>query len=581
MQESQILNTSVIDYCANLLTTDITNQCVQFTHASVKQFLSDKSKLPPDLFKYHIQPEEDNQSAIAMCFAYIVMLQSRKQVVVRHKTNLPANVTKTFLQNMASKSTIGLITKVLTKKSASPSRTVALPVPAPAPRYLRLDMHEYFLKFWLPHCSEININDPHYPLFRKLCLSPNSELFPWLESCTVDVGLFQQLIHYAVLERHPPLLRVLRDYLAEQKSYMVLKAFNNGCPGTSIGFLHIAAALGYKEIIAELRNVCAINEPDTDGKTPLAWAAENSRHEVVEYLVVEAQADITACRFVLSGDAAEGVATAGTMNRISLMAVLAGLDNPEGFWHFLRLGLSSYRQCLTKERISQALFAACTKGHCDIAMQLQELGADLNYFSEFPWPGSYKGVSGRPLLAALRFEDSRAVETLLKIGAFVNKDSEELLSWAAKNGHEAVVELLLEKGADLESRNNIGRTPLSLAAEKGHEATVKLLLEKGANLESIDHIGRTPLSLAVEKGCKAVVELLLDKGANIELRDKQYDRTPLLWAAVKGHEAVVELLLEKGASLESRDKVYGWTPLSWAAWHGHEAVVKLIRSRTQ
>jgi ankyrin repeat protein len=48
-------------------------------------------------------------------------------------------------------------------------------------------------------------------------------------------------------------------------------------------------------------------------------------------------------------------------------------------------------------------------------------------------------------------------------------------------GHKAVVQLLLEKGADLESKDNRnGQTPLSWAAERGHEAVVKLLLEKGA-----------------------------------------------------------------------------------------------------
>jgi ankyrin repeat protein len=47
--------------------------------------------------------------------------------------------------------------------------------------------------------------------------------------------------------------------------------------------------------------------------------------------------------------------------------------------------------------------------------------------------------------------------------------------WAADKGHEAVVKLLLEKGADVESRDTVyGRTPLLWAAEKRHKAVLIL-----------------------------------------------------------------------------------------------------------
>jgi ankyrin repeat protein len=50
------------------------------------------------------------------------------------------------------------------------------------------------------------------------------------------------------------------------------------------------------------------------------------------------------------------------------------------------------------------------------------------------------------------------------------------LSWAAENGHEAVVKLLLlEKAVDVDSKSNNGQTPLSWATGNGHEAVVKLL----------------------------------------------------------------------------------------------------------
>jgi ankyrin repeat protein len=67
---------------------------------------------------------------------------------------------------------------------------------------------------------------------------------------------------------------------------------------------------------------------------------------------------------------------------------------------------------------------------------------------------------------------------------------------AAYNGHLEVVKLLLEKGADIEHKDNDGRTPLCVAAYNGHLEVVRLLLEKGADIEHKDNDGRIPFSLA-------------------------------------------------------------------------------------
>ena len=101
-----------------------------------------------------------------------------------------------------------------------------------------------------------------------------------------------------------------------------------------------------------------------------------------------------------------------------------------------------------------------------------------------------------------------------------------------------------------------------VASYFGLGAVVKLLLDKGADLESKDDkYGQTPLSWAAENGREAVVKLLLDKGADLESKDKKNGWTPLSWAAENGREAVVKLLLDKGADLESKDDKYGQTPL--------------------
>jgi hypothetical protein len=150
------------------------------------------------------------------------------------------------------------------------------------------------------------------------------------------------------------------------------------------------------------------------------------------------------------------------------------------------------------------------------------------------------------------------------------------LSWAAESGHEAVVKLLLDKGAELETKDTeYGRTPLSWAAETGREAVVKLLLDKGAELETKPNNGRTPLSWAAESGHEAVVKLLLDKGAELETKDTEYGRTPLSWAAGNGREAVVRLLLDKGAELGIENRS-GWTALQLAALNSHDGVEQLL-----
>ncbi|KAK4155941.1 hypothetical protein C8A00DRAFT_41494 [Chaetomidium leptoderma] len=120
------------------------------------------------------------------------------------------------------------------------------------------------------------------------------------------------------------------------------------------------------------------------------------------------------------------------------------------------------------------------------------------------------------------------------------------LSWAARGGHEAVVELLLATDqAEVDSKDRHGQTPLSRAAKGGHEAVVKLLLATGqAEINSKDRYGQTPLSRAADCGHESVVRLLLETGqAEVDSKDI-LGRTPLSLAAGKGHEAVAKLLRE-------------------------------------
>jgi ankyrin repeat protein len=73
---------------------------------------------------------------------------------------------------------------------------------------------------------------------------------------------------------------------------------------------------------------------------------------------------------------------------------------------------------------------------------------------------------------------------------------------------------MAEKGADIETKDKFG-TPVSLAASNGHEAVVQLLVEKGANVEMEDTFGHTPLSLAARNGHKAVVRLFCQEQGQV------------------------------------------------------------------
>ncbi|OAL17684.1 hypothetical protein AYO22_11399 [Fonsecaea multimorphosa] len=195
------------------------------------------------------------------------------------------------------------------------------------------------------------------------------------------------------------------------------------------------------------------------------------------------------------------------------------------------------------------------------------------YGSRYWFP---KSSSSLPM--ASYFGLAGLVELLLDKGAALESRDSRFdrtpLFWAVRNRHEAVVKLLLDRGAEIDTKDKTGQTPLLWAAENGHEALVDLLLEKGGGIESRDENGRTPLSRAAQDGREAGIMLLLAKGAAIETRDRT-GRTPLLWAAWQGREAVVKLLLSRGAHTEPKDES-GRTALSLAAEYGREAIAKML-----
>ncbi|CAN9326560.1 unnamed protein product [Alternaria alternata] len=138
----------------------------------------------------------------------------------------------------------------------------------------------------------------------------------------------------------------------------------------------------------------------------------------------------------------------------------------------------------------------------------------------------------------------------------LDNDGEGSLMYAAKHGHCAMAELLLDKGANVNAQGGRYGNALQAASFKGHKAVVKLLLNKGANVNTQGGYFGNALQVFSIKGHQAVGKPLLNKGADVNAQGGYYGNA-LQAASSRGHEAVVKLLLNKGANVNAQGKYFG------------------------
>jgi ankyrin repeat protein len=128
-------------------------------------------------------------------------------------------------------------------------------------------------------------------------------------------------------------------------------------------------------------------------------------------------------------------------------------------------------------------------------------------------------------------------------------DDTKLILKAAKSGDAATITALLKKDkALLNARDKDGSTPLHCAAWKGHVAVVEVLLDAGANINDVNtntHWGTTPLHAAAHGNQKDVAAVLIARGANLRAKNLN-GRTPLGETALHNAKAVAKLLEAAG-----------------------------------
>lgn len=204
----------------------------------------------------------------------------------------------------------------------------------------------------------------------------------------------------------------------------------------------------------------------------------------------------------------------------------------------------------------------------DVAKARQLIGADPSVVND-------KDDAGEtPILAALFRGHKDVVDLLVSSGTRLS-----LFEAACLGKVERVRELLERRPESINSKGFGGATALHFAAFLGHRGVVELLLEKRAEVnataEGIDSV--TPLASAVANRHLGIAELLIAKGANVNARQAG-GFTPLHEAAQSGQREMAELLIRSGADVNAKtDK--GQTPLALALEKKQPGVAELLRGR--
>jgi ankyrin repeat protein len=155
------------------------------------------------------------------------------------------------------------------------------------------------------------------------------------------------------------------------------------------------------------------------------------------------------------------------------------------------------------------------------------------------------------------------------------------LAWAARNGQAQSIRILREYGADINTKDDSGWSPIMIAALECHAETVNELIAVGADPDYLDgfELHGTPLTIACKRvNALETVKVLVEAGADVCGSNNPTGGTPLHRAAELGDEEVVSYLIQHGAGVEAKEFTTLWTPLRYAIKGGHIACVRTLLS---
>ncbi|MBX9831028.1 ankyrin repeat domain-containing protein [Candidatus Babeliales bacterium] len=142
---------------------------------------------------------------------------------------------------------------------------------------------------------------------------------------------------------------------------------------------------------------------------------------------------------------------------------------------------------------------------------------------------------------------------------------------AAKNGNIQRVTELIAAGANINTTNEQGFTPLHAATPHGDTTCVQLLLTAGANVNAQDAKGKTPLEYAALIGHVACVQLMV--WAPTTTMSTILKALPC--AAIKGYKTCLRVLIAATCRIGEKND-HGNLPLHYAAANGHSTCVHAL-----
>ena len=175
------------------------------------------------------------------------------------------------------------------------------------------------------------------------------------------------------------------------------------------------------------------------------------------------------------------------------------------------------------------------------------------------------------------------IARLLRLSARTNQPTVLVNAWqtdgallveAIKKGRVDILELLLDRGADINAVGGTFGTALATAALLGEEEVVSLLVDRGADINAVGGTHGTALATAAFSGEKGVVSQLLGLGADINSVCGAYG-SALASATYEGNKEIILLLLGRGADINMVGGTYG-TALATAAASGNQEIMQLL-----